>query len=657
MPKNQVDRSLITRYHTARATRPVSGLHGFWSALLTVTLLVALVVPAHAQETGATSDTVTATSNDFGACESLSEDAVRNELNVIAQSIFAGEGTIDHGAEQLAPVDLNALVAQEWAAQNMDAALDAAVADAVAYVGSTGSMLDTFLSGWSPDKAEELTAEVAQIAFSSESFRRALDDLSMGIALGLETQIGLLSAETVSQNLLCLQRFIEQNYSSAIVDAFRSDVQRGADAVSYTPGNELDQGILAVLDQHRPALGGLGVIIAAQISKKLVQRLGRSLARRVAGRVTGRLLGRVGSTVIPLAGWIIGGGLIVYDVVDSLDGALPFIEQSLTSDEVKAAIQVEVVNSIAPELRRELPQVARDVADDLYTSWLDFKRQYRQLLTWAEQSARFDAVLAAHTDVAELALLLDTALDVLGPEQLTAALDDGTFAQLAALPAGAAPLLKATGSPDAVLAWAALTPEQLDAVAELGLAQQFDPHTVDAALVTALLALDEPAAQANLAQLEPATLAILFSVSRPNLIALAREMDPAELTELAVLIDMSDEAVAAELITTLVNEPAAMRAIIGTSAGRAVVASRDLGAAVAFMNRPADALSAANDLMAVLQGKVGLRLFGAKYGWPVTAAAFGLPLLIALGLLVSLLGLIVRPFVALGALFRRSDRR
>ena len=145
-----------------------------------------------------------------------------------------------------------------------------------------------------------------------------------------------------------------------------------------------------------------------------------------------------------------------------------------------------------------LPQVARDVADDLYTLWLDFKRQYRQLLTWAEQSARFDAVLAAHTDVAELALLLDTALDVLGPEQLTAALDDGTFAQLAALPAGAAPLLKATGSPDAVLAWAALTPKQLDAVAELGLAQQFDPHTVDAALVTALLALDEPVAQANL---------------------------------------------------------------------------------------------------------------------------------------------------------------
>ncbi len=72
--------------------------------------------------------------------------------------------------------------------------------------------------------------------------------------------------------------------------------------------------------------------------------------------------------------------MIVYDVLDSLDGALPQIQESLQSPDAKLLVRDEIVSSLEPELQRELPQIARDVANDLYAEWLDFKRQYRQVL-------------------------------------------------------------------------------------------------------------------------------------------------------------------------------------------------------------------------------------------------------------------------------------
>ncbi|MEZ4608825.1 MAG: hypothetical protein R2838_00965 [Caldilineaceae bacterium] len=40
------------------------------------------------------------------------------------------------------------------------------------------------------------------------------------------------------------------------------------------------------------------------------------------------------------------------------------------------------MRAVEPELRQELPQMARTLADDLYAEWLDFKRQYRHCSPW-----------------------------------------------------------------------------------------------------------------------------------------------------------------------------------------------------------------------------------------------------------------------------------
>ncbi|MEZ4608824.1 MAG: hypothetical protein R2838_00960 [Caldilineaceae bacterium] len=167
---------------------------------------------------------------------------MRGELNAIAQQIFA----------QGAPADLTAMVARQWALLDMDRVVDRAVAAAVDQAQRNETMVNTALSGWSPARAEELTGTVAELAFASEEFRAALDDLSAAVALDLETQLGHCRPESASLNLLCLQQFIARQYSSSVVTAFAENVCAGADDVAYTPGDEVDGGLAAVLQQHKP---------------------------------------------------------------------------------------------------------------------------------------------------------------------------------------------------------------------------------------------------------------------------------------------------------------------------------------------------------------------------------------------------------------------
>ena len=576
----------------------------------------------------------------FAACDDLTEDQVRGELNAIAQQIFA----------QGAPADLTAMVARQWALLDMDRVVDRAVAAAVDQAQRNETLVNTALSGWSPARAEELTGTVAELAFASEEFRAALDDLSAAVALDLEAQLGTLSAESASLNLLCLQQFIARQYSSSVVTAFAENVRAGADDVAYTPGDEVDGGLAAVLQQHKPAIGGLGVIIAAQISRRLLVRMGRAISRRVAGRITGRLLGRVGTTVIPLAGWIIGGGLIVYDVIDSLDGALPQIETALQAPEVKLAIQEEIVRAVEPELRRELPQLARTLADDLYAEWLDFKRQYRQLLTLADADPAFAALLATTDDVSALAGLLDAAMTTLGADGVDAAVADGSFAQLAALPPGAAEILRNTGAVAPTLAWAEVAGSRLDAVVAAELYKVREPASLTPDMLDALLAMDDPVVAAKVGAVDDAALAGLLTVSSANLPRLAELLTTEQLAALGSLLAGLDTPRRQELVTAVLNNPAAADAL-DDNLRAVLLTSPDIPAALAFISTPADPASYAADLLSVGRGDVPLRLFAAKYGWPLAGATVGVPLLLLISLVYTLVSVMVRPFVGVARLF------
>ncbi|MCB0021419.1 MAG: hypothetical protein KDD91_00130, partial [Caldilinea sp.] len=348
--------------------------------LLAALLLVALILPA---EPLLAAPPVQA-GNALQDCSTVREETLQGELNTVTQQIFA---------EQIAALDLDAIIARQWVTLEMDQAMDDAVDLAVARVQSETDLWNKFLSGWSPDLARDLTLAVANYTFDAPTFRAKMDELSAAISQDIASQLALASADSASAALYCLQTFIGTNYSAALVRSFESRVQAATTSAQLLDAGDASPDILAMVGEHQMALGGIGVIIAAQITRKIVTSIANRVSQRVAGRIAGRILGRAGSTVIPVAGWIVGTGMIVYDIYDSRDGALPQIQNSLKSTNVKNGVRDEIEAAIRPELATEIPSLARSVANDLFAEWRTVKRNIQQVLEIAAEDEDFAALL------------------------------------------------------------------------------------------------------------------------------------------------------------------------------------------------------------------------------------------------------------------------
>ena len=601
---------------------------------LCVTLLLGGTLPAAAVAPGQTP---------ASGCDAVEPGALRDELNRVSQTVFAGA---PGGVSPL--VDMDGLIARQWTRVGMSAVIDAAVADAVVQVRADTTLWDRFLSGWSPDMAEELTRQVADLAFASPRFLAGLDALSAAVATDLATAVATLSAESATEATLCLQEFISARYSDALVGVFTREIEAQTAALDLTTAQAHTSGILAVLDRHKSALGGVGVIIAGQIAKRIMVELGETIAERVAGRIVGRVLGKAGSTVVPAVGWVVGAALIAYDLLESRDGALPQIQAGLTGPEVKTALRAEITSAVATELRLEMPQLARDIANDLYASWLDFQRKYAQVLTLTATQPQMASLLSETDDPAKLATLVDVVLTAGGQVALDAALADGSFARGLDLPETSYVIVSASGSLTALLAWADVAGAQLADVVRLEVYKHKAPSDLSRDQLLALLAVDDADAVATLALLEPETLARLLTLSTPHLVALARQLSAAQLTTLAVTLAALTQTQANDLVAAVLDDPASL-ALLDDPAVRGQLADGDNVAAVLrFLAAPVSPSGLVEDGLRLATGEVGFGLFRAKYGWWVTAGVVGVPLLLLIGLLQTLLGWLLAPILGLG---------
>ncbi|RIK44353.1 MAG: hypothetical protein DCC55_02615 [Chloroflexi bacterium] len=580
-------------------------------------------------------------------CSQVDEAALQDELNRVTQQVFA---------EALVQVDLAALVKAEWQETGMDAVIDSEIDRAVARVRNEQALWDTFLSGWSAEKAEELTRAVATYAFESEAFAQKIDELSAAVADELAQTIAVLSAESVSAAFYCLQTFIADNYAEVLVHKFEQQVQAAAQAVDVGNSNELDTSILTVLNQHRTALGGVGVIVAAQIARRVMANLGRQIARRVAGRIAGRVLGRIGTELIPIVGWVVGTGLIAYDLYSSRDGALPQIQEQLKSQEVKAGIRDEIVAAMEPEFRREAPQIARDVANELFSQWRDVRRNIRQVLALAESDAAFHALLnrlESTDDLAKLVSLVGVAVPALGEEGFQRAVADGSLERVLDQPASALRIVEGTGSIETALAWSALAGSLLDSVVEVELYKHISPEQLSRPTLERLLALGNQAAIQKLALLNLNEIDTLLAVSTSNLNTLATRLTPEELRVVAGYLPLLEQEQRNQFISRVASDPAILPLLGSEAIKQRIIVSNDVDATLAFLASPRSLDSLVADLSAVVRGQVGMGLFTYKYG-AGQSALIGIGLIflaaIVLRLVYTFVLWLVRP---VSPLFRR----
>ena len=423
-----------------------------WLLLLPIAFLLATFVPAKIARAQANSPN----SYTIQECDQVKESNLRDELNRITQSVFA---------EEQGGMDISAIVDRNWNSLNLDATVDAAVESATERVMKETGLWERVISGWSPSKAEELTKKVAKNAFDSPDFREAFDLLSLNITDDVVNEIRLMTAKSASSALLCVQTFVGDIMSPTMAAVLEVEIQARLSEIQFPEDEDLN--LLDIVRANPNLTGGVALIIGTQIARTL----GKQLAQKIAGRVAGRILARVGSAVIPLVGWVIGAGLIAWDLFNAKDGSLPQIRDALQDPEVKEEIQKQVTEKVSDELRIELPQLARSVSNDVYRQWQEFRKKYSRVLELAQASLRFQSILdnTPVEMVVTLAELVASAEEKLGTEGLVNLIDTGQFERILSLPVEALEIFRVTGDAEVVIAWADLAGELIVKVFELEL--------------------------------------------------------------------------------------------------------------------------------------------------------------------------------------------
>lgn len=461
----------------------------------------------------------------YAECSLADAATIEAEITGIAQTILR---------EAESELAIDALVARQWAELGVGPVLDGAVERAIVQVQAEESYWQRFLSGWSPEKAQELAARVAELAFADPALTAKLDELATVLAGELVSGMETYAAQSASSALLCLQSYVGEQYSTTLYSAFAQtlDAQLGTGELDLRDASDVT---VSPLELHTKGLAGVGVLLTTEITRRLAQTMGKQLLERLAGKIAGRVLGRLGSSVVPYVGWAIGIGLIAWDLWEGGKGALPQIEEALQAEEVKLEVQHEVAAAVREGLAAESATLAAGLATTLLGQWQGFCAANQDLCTLAATNHAF-ALLLDTTPVTELDALAQQVnffLSTLGAEALTVALRDGTFEALLALPPEADEILAWTRSPATTLAWADLAGEMLPAVAAYGIYRSIDPVALDRLSLAAMVAIDDNEQIHKLLNLTPVQRETLLALPTAELQAILAQATEDELAWLA----------------------------------------------------------------------------------------------------------------------------
>ena len=439
--------TLLNRLRTVSRLVGASGNVSRIGNAFLITLLFSITVPAYptfAQETSPVTFT-------FQECDQIKEARLRDELYVITRSIFEPEKI---------RLEIEAIVDRKWAELDLDSTVDSAVDAAVEKARSETDWWERVKSNWSADTTKELTEKVATYAFGSESFVTTVNQLSENIASELVDELRVMTAKSASSALQCVQAFIGDTFSQTMAAVLEEQIQERIDELILDSDPE-NATILDIVKLHPELLSGVAVIIGTQLAKRFAAKM----AQNFAGKIVARILGKLATSAIPLVGWIIGGGLIVWDVINAGEGAFPQIRDALKEDQTKSELRKQITNEVYEELLAELDltELSRSVSNDVYSQWQGFRSKYGRVLELAETNTRFQGLLD-NTPVEEVKKLADFVSVVeakLGSVELENLLDKGQFERLLTLPQEVLEMLELGVDPDVVIEWADLSGESI----------------------------------------------------------------------------------------------------------------------------------------------------------------------------------------------------
>lgn len=542
-------------------------------------------------------------------CLNLGENDLRSELRGVTRQFFDAE---------LGAVDLPRMVENKWLELGLPELLEAEVGKAVDSVRGETVGWARLTSTLFPAQATELAEQVASFTFTSETFRSRLETLANEVSTGLTNTFASVATRSASSATQCVQTYLGNTYGNTVSLAFQNEIRAQLEAT----------GTAALTGDIRPdgvvgTRSGVGVatIAGSYVARAVVQRLSVQLSRRIAGNITARILGRAGSSVIPVVGWIVGGGLIVWDVANGIvRGPFPAIERQLTSDATQAQIQQEIVSSLREDLPAVSAELSAGIASEIFTQWQSFTQNFDSVLNLAEEDAAFGQTVntVPEVDLYKLAKVVQ----VVPEAEAMRAAQSGELRRVTELPESALEILETSASIPATLAWADLAGTQLDEVAANEVYRYKTPEDFSQQTLSRLLDTDNAGTIARVAALPGEAMdTLLQQLPTANLNALADEFGTAELQTVAQYADALAQEPFSALVVRLIERPSRLEKFAPEAVKNAVISSREPLVAVAFLgSEPTIGLlgwdfieGLARDATSVLSGTVSSRLFLAKY--------------------------------------------
>lgn len=485
-----------------------------------VSLLLHLLLPPVAVRAQST----TPVSYTFEECAQVSEAGLRDELNRITQNAFA-EGRQD--------IRVSAIVERNWLELGMDTVIDQEVDKAVVLVRDDTPFWKRIWSAWSPSAAEELAVRVANEAFGTNVFETQFNELSTQVANDIIAEIRLVTAESASTALVCVQEFIGDRFSNTMVGVLDKQIQEELEVLIGNPDTDID--FIDILETHSDFAGGVAMVIGTRIGTGIATKLASVVSKNLVTRIISRALVRVVTMGLPVIGWIVGGYLIVKDVFDSDRSALDLIRDSLKGNEVKAELRARTAEGVNEELRTELPVLARNIANSTFSKWQDFRRKFSRVLDLAENHPRFKSILD-RTEIDQVAKLAELVylVEEGQPDQLEGLIQKGDFEFILTLPEEALEILRVTGKSETLISWAEFAEELILRVVETELylvASSTDFK--DRADLERVLALEAKALIQKLMLLDPEERDSLLGLPTAHAQQLLDAFAPEDLTRLA----------------------------------------------------------------------------------------------------------------------------
>lgn len=547
---------------------------------------------------------------DYEACQKADEAGFRRSIESLTlKALEAGVKTFDYRAS----------VERQWRRAGMDDLLAKRVDLAIEEVRSETSWAGLAQSLINSEKAQEISAAVAERVYTSDAMKTAIEGLATGVGNEVGQTLELASQDAVGPSLECLKAFLGGRYGTTVARVVSGDVEHDFGVQSQAGRAAVSSG--SVLQQSSQGIAGAAMI--------LMRRQLANIAARVGQRLAGSILARL----VSVAAGGVGLVLVAKDIWELRNGVLPIISDEMKSDATKGLVKDELAKTIAEQIGAHLNEIAAKAADRVVEIWRSFRNAHQKALDIAERDDGFrrflDTIkpdqLARLDEVVALVLAKD------GEPGVLKRLGDGTLGEAVRfLPEPAMTIARDTRSIDAALGWSQLAGEQLPKVLEHEVYRRATPDGFTRATLSVLLALDDHVAITRLAALPPGARDRLFGLGTQDLKRLARAFSEAELESLSRYLDGLEPGPQARVLAAIAATPGKMQSLAAPRVREAVLASRDQTRAVDMMLREGSGSPEVvlDDVKAAWDGRISPLLIWEKHPLPVIGA--GLAVLVVL---------------------------